>query len=225
MPWGEGVVARGWVYGMPRGWGGDTFTISCDSLSDREERRDPALRGSRNDERARRRFANRKTATRYIGEFTYSLSRSFLAPYIYIYIHLVLLSSACGCATTVLEEEILSLSRFWKLRKKREPSYLFFIRSFLRLLTFSSRLIFSILERVFLFFCLSSFHERKFLVKYLWIKHYYYNYHNYTRIKRNEEIIFRSIFEEIRYGSSFCITNMTNMRRWINKNRNKTREK
>lgn len=85
MPWGEGVVARGWVYGMPRGWGGDTFTISCDSLSDREERRDPALRGSRNDERARRRFANRKTATRYIGEFTYSLSRSFLAPYIYIY--------------------------------------------------------------------------------------------------------------------------------------------
>lgn len=87
MPWGEGVVARGWVYGMPRGWGGDTFTISCDSLSDREERRDPALRGSRNDERARRRFANRKTATRYIGEFTYSLSRSFLAPYIYIYIY------------------------------------------------------------------------------------------------------------------------------------------
>lgn len=85
MPWGEGVVARGWVYGTPRGWGGDTFTISCDSLSDREERRDPALRGSRNDERARRRFANRKTATRYIGEFTYSLSRSFLAPYIYIY--------------------------------------------------------------------------------------------------------------------------------------------
>lgn len=147
MPWGEGVVARGWVYGMPRGWEGDTFTISCDSLSDREERRDPALRGSRNDERARRRFANRKTATRYIGEFTYSLSRSFLAPYIYIYIHLVLLSSACGCATTVLEEGILSLSRFWKLRKKREPSYLFFIRSFLRLLTFSSRLIFSILER------------------------------------------------------------------------------
>lgn len=91
MPWREGVVAGGWVYGMPRGWGGDTFTISRDSLSDREKRRgeerDPALRGSRNDERARRRFANRKTATRYIGEFTYSLSRSFLPPYIYIYIY------------------------------------------------------------------------------------------------------------------------------------------
>lgn len=153
--------------------------------------------------------------------------KSFLSCALYIYIHLVLLSSACGCATTVLEEGILSLSRFWKLRKKREPSYLFFIRSFLRLLTFSSRLIFSILERtsISFFFCLSSLHERKFLVKHLWIKHYYYNYHNYTRIKRNEEIIFRSIFEEIRYGSSFCITNMTNMRRWINKNRNKTREK
>lgn len=151
--------------------------------------------------------------------------KSFLSCALYIYIHLVLLSSACGCATTVLEEGILSLSRFWKLRKKRELSYLFFIRSFLRLLTFSSRLIFSILERTSIFFFLFILFSRKFLVKHLWIKHYYYNYHNYTRIKRNEEIIFRSIFEEIRYGSSFSITNMTNMRRWINKNRNKTREK
>lgn len=78
--------------------------------------------------------------------------KSFLSCALYIYIHLVLLSSACECATTVLEEGILSLSRFWKLRKKREPSYLFFIRSFLRLLTFSSRLIFSILERTSIFF-------------------------------------------------------------------------
>lgn len=156
MSWREGVVAGGWVYGMPRGWGGDTFTISRDSLSDREKRRgeereeerDPALRGSRNDERARRRFANRKTATRYIGEFTYSLSRSFLPPYIYI--HFVLLPSACACAT-VLEEGILSLSRFWKLRKKK-GSYLFFIRPFLLSLRFSSRLILSILERINEFF-------------------------------------------------------------------------
>lgn len=156
MSWREGVVAGGWVYGMPRGWGGDTFTISRDSLSDREKRRgeereeerDPALRGSRNDERARRRFANRKTATRYIGEFTYSLSRSFLPPYIYI--HFVLLPSACACAT-VLEEGILSLSRFWKLRKKK-GSYLFFIRPFLLSLRFPSRLILSILERINEFF-------------------------------------------------------------------------
>lgn len=103
MSWREGVVAGGWVYGMPRGWGGDTFTISRDSLSDREKRRgeereeerNPALRGSRNDERARRRFANRKTATRYISEFTYSLSRSFLPPYIYIYT--LRSSSQCVC--------------------------------------------------------------------------------------------------------------------------------
>lgn len=136
MSWREGVVAGGWVYGMPRGWGGDTFTISRDSLSDREKRRgeereeerDPALRGSRNDERARRRFANRKTATRYIGEFTYSLSRSFLPPYIYI--HFVLLPSACACAT-VLEEGILSLSRFWKLREKKKGKLFIFYSTIL----------------------------------------------------------------------------------------------
>lgn len=158
MSWREGVVAGGWVYGMPRGWGGDTFTISRDSLSDREKRRgeereeerDPALRGSRNDERARRRFANRKTATRYISEFTYSLSRSFLPPYIYIYTSFffpvrvrVLPFSKRGFFLSAASEN-------WE--KKKKGSYLFFIRPFLLSLRFPSRLILSILERINEFF-------------------------------------------------------------------------
>lgn len=211
---------------MPRGWGGDTFTISCDSLSDREERRDPALRGSRNDERARRRFANRKTATRYIGEFTYSLSRSFLAPYIYIYTPRSSLQCVWVCDYRSRRGDSFS-QPLLKTEKKKGTELFIFYSIILAIIDifFSFNLLDPWADEYFFFFCLSSFHERKFLVKHLWIKHYYYNYHNYTRIKRNEEIIFRSIFEEIRYGSSFCITNMTNMRRWINKNRNKTREK